>query len=274
MPIKRKFFLIGHLKEFYNTGLKLLAEGDLEYIKLIETVLNQSIVFNNDVKRFLQYTYVHDLDLDKLKSIVDNFTQEKLFISSENYTVLSKIHTNMKLISLFKEKQKANQLAYHELKQLYNAIIDSELEFETSKIQEALIETESWAGIQWLKFNNVKILTTMTNLVIDDNINPKFTLHTKLMEKLQWLLYKSEYNLSSDDKFEESSSFSSHQEEHDDPKFYCVCREYEHGTMVECEQCREWYHVQCVKDISNPKEDIYKCPVCLLLSLIKIKTGI
>ncbi|CCG22573.1 Ecm5 protein [Candida orthopsilosis Co 90-125] len=263
---KKEVFSIGHLKEFYNTGLKLLAEGDLEYIKSIETVLNQSIVFNNDVKRFLQYTYVHDLDLDKLKSIVDNFTQEKLFISSENYTVLSKIHTNMKLISSFKEKQKANQSTYHELKQLYNAIIDSGLEFETSKIQEALIETESWTGIQWSKFNNVKILTTMTNLVTDDNINPKLTLHTKLMEKLQWLLYKSEYNLSSDDKFEESSSFSSHQEEHDDPKFYCVCREYEHGTMVECEQCREWYHVQCVKDISNPKEDIYKCPVCLLLS--------
>ncbi|KAI5969131.1 ECM5 [Candida margitis] len=263
---RQEVFSIDDLKDFYNRGLELLAEGDLEYIKSIEKILNQSILFNNDVKNFMQYTYVHDLDLEKLKTIVDSFTQDKLFLSSDNYAALSKLHANMKLISLFKEKEKLDKSTYHEMKQLYNGIIDSGLKFETSGIQEALKIAETWTEMQWSKFSRVKILTTMTSLVTDDRLNPKFTLNVRLVEKLEWLLYKSEYSLSNDDKFEESSTFLSHREAETDPKYYCICREYEHGTMVECEECKEWYHVQCVKDISNPKDDVYKCPVCLLLS--------
>ncbi|KAG5421886.1 ECM5 [Candida metapsilosis] len=263
---RKEVFSIDDLREFYTSGLELLAEGDLDYMKSIETILNQSIVFNNDVTRFLQYTYVHDLDLGKLKSIVNSFMSEKLFLSSDNYVELSKVHANIKLISQYNEIQKTEKPTYHEMKQLYNGIIDSGLKFETGAIQEALQQTERWADTQWDKFSNIKVVTTMTSVVANNNINPKFTLHSKLLEKVQWLLYKSEFSLSSDDKFEESSSFVSHHEEHDDPKYYCICREYEHGTMVECDECKEWYHVPCVKDISKPKEEIYKCPVCLLLN--------
>lgn len=263
---RKEVFSIADLRDFYKKGLDVLSEGDLELIKLIEEILNHSVVFDNEVKFFLLYTYVHDLDLEKLKSIVYSFTQKKLFLSSDNYTELSKIHTNLKLISLFNEKQTADKMPYHELKQLYNGIIDSGLKFETSKIQKALEEAELWADTEWQKFNNIKILTTMTDISFNDHINPKFTLNTKFVEKIQWLSYKSEYSLSIDDKFEDSSAILSRNEEQADPKYYCVCREYEHGTMVECEECREWYHVQCVKDISNHKADVYKCPVCLLLS--------
>lgn len=51
------------------------------------------------------------------------------------------------------------------------------------------------------------------------------------------------------------------------PQYYCVCREYEYGTMVECDKCNEWYHVQCVKDVSNPDADKYICPTCLVISM-------
>ncbi|KAJ2661771.1 hypothetical protein IWW48_002165 [Coemansia sp. RSA 1200] len=45
---------------------------------------------------------------------------------------------------------------------------------------------------------------------------------------------------------------------------YCVCLRPESGLMVECEQCREWYHAQCVglKEIDiNDKP--YVCQVCV-----------
>ncbi|KAI5954756.1 ECM5 [Candida theae] len=264
---RKEVFSIDDLKEFYNSGLELLAAGDLEYIQSIEVILNQSIVFNNDVRKFLQYTFVHDLDVEKLRSIVDSFTSEKLFLSSENYSELSKVHSSLELITRYKDTQGGGKLAYHELKQLYNGIIDSGLKFETSSIQESLQKTECWSDLQWQKLEKVRIITTINNTIARDSVNPKFTFNAKLVEKVQRLVYKCEFSLSIDDKFEESSSFVSHQEnEHDDPKYYCVCREYEHGTMVECDECKEWYHVQCVKDFSKPKEEIYKCPICLLLS--------
>jgi hypothetical protein len=27
---------------------------------------------------------------------------------------------------------------------------------------------------------------------------------------------------------------------------YCLCRNANHGTMIECETCNEWYHVPCL----------------------------
>ncbi|KAJ2212498.1 hypothetical protein IW140_005506 [Coemansia sp. RSA 1813] len=44
---------------------------------------------------------------------------------------------------------------------------------------------------------------------------------------------------------------------------YCICLRPEHGLMVECEHCSEWYHAQCM---NLREEDIndkpYVCPLC------------
>ena len=34
-------------------------------------------------------------------------------------------------------------------------------------------------------------------------------------------------------------------------KVYCVCRLPESGTMVMCDVCQEWYHTDCVPDVSD-----------------------
>lgn len=50
------------------------------------------------------------------------------------------------------------------------------------------------------------------------------------------------------------------------PMIYCICREYEFGTMIECDHCNEWYHIHCVEDQGSSDDDSYMCPVCKLLT--------
>ena len=126
------------------------------------------------------------------------------------------------------------------------------------------------------KLCTTKVITTLNKRIDVDHLNSKLTINAKLVEKLLHLLYKSEFSLSEDDKYEESSSYLAikldqadalQEDDEITPKYYCVCREYEYGTMVECDKCNEWYHVQCVKDVSNPDADKYICPTCLVISM-------
>lgn len=60
------------------------------------------------------------------------------------------------------------------------------------------------------------------------------------------------------------------------PMIYCICREYEFGTMIECDHCNEWYHIHCVEDQEEQTasdDDSYMCPVCKLLGSDLEKDG-
>ncbi|KAK3086396.1 hypothetical protein FSP39_017870 [Pinctada imbricata] len=46
---------------------------------------------------------------------------------------------------------------------------------------------------------------------------------------------------------------------------YCLCRGPDQGDlMIQCSECREWYHAVCVKLSEEEVEDIdvYLCPNC------------
>ncbi|KAJ1914399.1 hypothetical protein H4219_004817 [Mycoemilia scoparia] len=45
---------------------------------------------------------------------------------------------------------------------------------------------------------------------------------------------------------------------------YCICRDYEHGFMIECDSCHEWYHARClrIKRKSAKNGDVFVCPLC------------
>ena len=262
---KKEVFTIDDLREFFQSGLQILSKSDVDTIKVIEEILNESNAFNFETEKFLKYEYAHDLDLDKLDELAKRFSTEQLFLSMDNYLQLSKLHANMKIIRQFKELHDA---PYHEVKQLYNSILESGLKFKTEKLLERLSSTESWVESTWKLISSSKLVTTLNKDVDLDHLNPKLTIHAKLLEKLLQILYKSEFSLSEDDKYEESSSFLALFEPEDTDsasKYYCICREYEYGTMVECDRCREWYHVQCVKEVSNPDGEKYTCPTCLLI---------
>lgn len=266
---KNEVFSIYDLRKFLDQGISVLSKDDLPMIKQVETILNASNAFDLEVSKFLKYNYVLELDLNRLSDIAKRFSTEKLFISMNNYHELSKLHINIKLIEQFKELEAAS---YPELKQLHNSVLESGLKFDTEILSKKLAGVESWIDLSWNKLSKTKVITTLNKSIDIDRLNSKLTINAKLLEKLLQLLYKSEFSLSEDDKYEESSSYLANKLDQPDtedevtPKYYCVCREYEYGTMVECDKCNEWYHVQCVKDVSNPDADKYICPTCLVIS--------
>lgn len=56
----------------------------------------------------------------------------------------------------------------------------------------------------------------------------------------------------------------------DEPDTWCICRRPESGLMIECDECREWYHTTCVKvtrsgsssSRSATNVGSYSCPIC------------
>ena len=170
----------------------------------MEAILNASNAFDHEVSKFLKYNYVQELDLNRLGDIAKRFSTEKLFISMNTYHELSKLHINIKLIEQFKELQSAS---YPELKQLHNSVLESGLKFDTEILTKKLASVESWIDSSWNKLCTTKVITTLNKRIDVDHLNSKLTINAKLVEKLLHLLYKSEFNLSEDDKYKESSSY-------------------------------------------------------------------
>ena len=46
---------------------------------------------------------------------------------------------------------------------------------------------------------------------------------------------------------------------------YCICRGPDYGTfMIQCDECREWFHGTCVKVTAADAKgiDVFLCPQC------------
>ncbi|CAK9438474.1 uncharacterized protein LODBEIA_P26980 [Lodderomyces beijingensis] len=277
---QKEVFTIDNLRTFHEKGAQILSENDVKLVADVEKILNESTLFNHDVTKLLSYKFVHDLDLEKIAETIHRFVNDKLFISIENYNELSKININLKLIAQYREKRMnllssssssspSDKASCPELKQMLHAISESGLRFDTENFEEMLQNAETWVEQSWRQVEKLKIITTMNKKVNLDDVNQKLTMNGKFVEKLVRMLQKAQFSFSPEDTFEKSSYNLRITNSTEDPTFYCICREYEHGTMVECEHCNEWFHVQCVKNISDTNADSYKCPVCLLLESLQ-----
>ena len=59
-----------------------------------------------------------------------------------------------------------------------------------------------------------------------------------------------------------SRSNSSEKDVKEEKKVYCKCRKPSFGEMIECDQCKEWFHYECVDiDEDNVPED-WICEEC------------
>src|SRR5437764_8525847 len=51
----------------------------------------------------------------------------------------------------------------------------------------------------------------------------------------------------------------------DDNRFYCFCRKKAgKGRMIQCDQCKEWYHLRCLRMIAKTADETasYVCRTC------------
>lgn len=64
------------------------------------------------------------------------------------------------------------------------------------------------------------------------------------------------------------------QDTNDDNKLYCFCRKKAgKGRMIQCDQCKEWYHLRCLRMIAKTADETasYTCRTCKDSS--KVKNG-
>ncbi|EAZ63821.2 protein involved in cell wall biogenesis and architecture [Scheffersomyces stipitis CBS 6054] len=269
---KKEVFTLSDLKAFFDEGIKILSEEDASMIEEIEKILAQSEKFDNEITEFLKVEFIENLNLEKLTGIVERFRTQKLFISLDNYNEVSKVHIHSNLITQFQKLQSSSErFTYGDVRQMSNSINEFDLKFNLSIVDSQLSTAENWVNSLWEETKDIRVITTLSKDIDLEHLNTRLTLNTRLIEKLYQLLYKSDFSFSDEDIYENSSSFVTNFAKDDDSaniKFYCICREYEYGTMIECDKCNEWYHLQCVneEESSNDSEDEnYVCPMCKLI---------
>ncbi|KAK6454103.1 PLU-1-like protein-domain-containing protein [Scheffersomyces xylosifermentans] len=269
---KKEVFSLSDLRSFFEEGISILSTEDISMIEDIEKILRSSESFDKEIGEFIKVEYVENIDLTKLNSIVDRFRTEKLFIGVDNYNDVSKLHIHTSLIAQFKKFKSENERwTYGDVRQLQNSINEAGLKFDLSILINELFKVEAWIFGIWEELRNTKVITTLSKDIDLEHLNPRLTLNSRLVEKLYQLLYKSDFSFSDDDVYENSSSYIANFSTNDDSenaKFYCICREYEYGTMIECDKCNEWYHFQCVNEeesTNDSEDDSYTCPMCRLI---------
>ncbi|CAH2355929.1 hypothetical protein CLIB1423_39S00166 [[Candida] railenensis] len=286
-PIKRrgkennKAFSIDDLRAFSDKGEGILGEEDLDDYREVLKMITKSKIFNEQVSEFLSYNTISDISLDELQRISTEYETESIFLDSTNHEHLMKIRENLNLIEKYLEvksdivAEKRKSYKSSEINLLLTTLLESGLNFEVELIKAQLNKTETWTEgiLNRFKIGNSFRSTIQKGKDTSNTTKPNISILVEAFE------VKNDFNFSfEDDKYQHSSSYNTLREEEGDistdetngedlPPIYCVCREPEAGTMIGCDICKEWYHIQCIQESEKADledSDYYACPFCEL----------
>lgn len=265
---KKEIFSLQNLRDFFQEGVKILGSRDIEKVTRIKSILETSENFNHEVTKFLDVKFDDELQDDQLNEIIDRLKENNLFIDLNVYNRILDLQSNRTLIESFKDFKNSDiKFSYSDTKQLQNWICDSNLNFQISILQDQLSETDLWIFSVWNHFKDIKSNSLYLKKVYPEELNLKLTIHNELVDKISQLIYNLEF-LESNDIYEGSSPYLAKfcKDSEMTQKFYCICRDLEYGTMIGCDRCNEWYHIQCLQDYVHTKdEEHYICPICKLV---------
>lgn len=300
---KKDLFTLSHLRKFYDEGIENLGKDGLEMIKVIEGLISRSEQFMKSINKFLnKQTFVNLIDTNELVTTINNIEEkarkksdERLFVELEVSDRLLHLSANVNLINRFNDFVGSPQeriFPYHEIRQLKTAIDESGLRFDTTLLINSLFAAEEWIYIVWEKFRDIQIITTFDKSLVDKqnpDIDPRLSLNAELIAVLDTIRAKNTFSFANDsDQYKHSSSFAPYHESNPEeenlpdeqdkpPMIYCLCREYEYGTMIECDKCNEWYHNSCVNEPEvqdeSSEDDNYSCPMCKLVDSGEVYDG-
>lgn len=289
---KKDLFTLSHLRVFYQEGIKNLGKDGLAKIKTIENLILRSEEFINSIQKFLdKQTFVNTIDTQELVTLITQIEEkaikksdERIFVELEVSDRLIHLSGNVGLIDQFNtfvNSPQHQRFTYHEIRQLKTSIDESGLKFDTTLLINNLFAAERWVFLAWEIFRHIKIITTFEKTLLEkrSDIDPRLTLNAELVDVLESIWAKLSVSFATDtDMFENSSSYAVYDEETPEqdlveekpPMIYCLCREYEYGTMIECDKCNEWYHNGCVNEpeVQN-EDDTYSCPMCKLVDSLE-----
>ncbi|CAG86700.2 DEHA2D02310p [Debaryomyces hansenii CBS767] len=285
---KKDIFSLQDLKNFRDLGINLLGRRDIDKVRIIDSIIDHSEEMNYKLVEFLSFEYTESVSFEELDRILTDLEskskaqgENRIFVYLDNYEKLVNLKQNSKIVKQFKDFKASlatgGKFTIQEIKQLQTSINESGLKFDMRVLDNNLSNGEDWVSNVWKKFKDLKIITVLnkgTNPTED--MNPKLNINDYLMEKLQQISNKNDFSLSlKSDSYSSSSSHIYYKEDNEsleDPtqqQIYCACREFEFGTMIECDKCKEWYHTQCVNESAlesdNNNDDNYSCPICKLI---------
>lgn len=293
-PIKRrgkennKAFSIDDLRAFSAKGEGILGEKDLDDYKEVLGMITKSEKFNEQVSKFLSYNTISDISLDELQRILTEYETESIFLDSTNHEHLMKIREHLNLIEKYLEvksditSEKRKSYKSSEINLLLTTLLESGLKFEIELIKTQLKKTETWTEeiLSRFKTGNNFRSTIQKGKETSNTTKPNISILVEAFER------KNDFNFSyEDDKYQLSSSYNALKEEEGDistdepngedlPPIYCICREPEAGTMIGCDICKEWYHIQCVQESDKSDledSDYYSCPFCELTNNLELE---
>lgn len=261
----KEVFTLDNLEEFLAEGLRILPKKDAHMVRTIQGIVQQSKRFDTAVDQLLDVEYVDDVDVGQLDEFAQRFRLEKLFLHQSTYDRLLQVHDARKLIA--KVQSAPEGLSYNDLRALLAQVADSDLKFRTMHLQSEVTTTEDWAAKLDQKLESTHIISTME--ADSRDVNVRAVANASLVQKLHQLLNKAEFCFSEVDSYTKSSSYQARNPDDEPPSqpIYCVCREFEFGTMIECDQCTEWYHEVCVQDKASAKNEVFVCDVCKVVNM-------
>lgn len=267
---KKDVFLLSDLHDFINFGIGVLGEGDEPLIECAKAISESSASFNVELSGILDKKFIDDLDVAQLESITERFGQGKLFLLPDMFAYLSRVYNHLSWIKEY-QKLASRQLrmSFQETKYLQRSIVDSKLVYDEKVLSELFKNTEAWIDLVFSRIEKTQI--AMNSILADALLkNPSSQQSLSCADKLTLILKQIETIFSDSDNYDRCSSFlaansvTSDASEVASPLRYCFCRGYEFGTMVECEACKEWYHLSCVTSGMNAliEEENYICIMC------------
>lgn len=273
---KREIFSLPDLKSFRDEGFRVLSSGDEDVLRVVDTYLLTGQEYDQSVDKYLESNkLLNDVDLNKLESILVDMEERskmtgdaRLFVSLNSYQSLVDLRAQERLIS-FLQNFHRQSYGLFDTRQMI-----ADLEACSFKYDDVLIKSELEKAEAWMKDVEMQLAPIIIlHKLIPIASSIKHASNQELVKRVALItaMCKANFADSTSDNFKESSGFTyiHDTQEYDEqrPIRYCLCREFEEGTMIECDKCHEWYHVHCVSSISEigGEDDKYSCPACLVL---------
>ncbi|CCE82360.1 Piso0_002083 [Millerozyma farinosa CBS 7064] len=283
----KRVFTLEDLHGFRSEGIQILGKEDTEKLRMIDAIIDNSEDFNNMLLTSLSLK-IECLDhltrekVDSLFNSVDEKIREKstkrIFLRTSSLDYLINLRSNFTVVETFKEflsvTSSDGAFPFLEALQLQKDIIRTNLMLDTTYLNECVSKAENWLSSLSILFKSIKLRHIFYKIPVDEDFEKLTAINdNEIIKKLKFTLLKVKINLSlSTDNHKSMSEkilqMNNEPSNGDVPLIYCICRENEFGTMIECDTCKEWYHLECISDVSPNKavdEDHFLCPLCHLV---------
>lgn len=282
---KKEIYSLPDIKKFYQMGLDCLASDDMEKLKYIQRYITKGDAYDAAVKAYLeQNLWLNMVDLKQLDAAIVDMEEksklkgeERLFVELGTYQKLVDLRDQEKYIVFLQNfSQKKHKL--HDVKQTLVELAERPFKYLDVLVKEEVAKSEAWVDSTKKILEKIKILQKPRQppASLKHVCDSEFTKRAQVVREFCLKSFAD----NTVDKYEHSLLFLfafDLQDELDDqsPIHYCMCREIEEGTMIECDRCHEWYHVTCVEAVSTigGDDDNYTCPACLSLEKPDLHTA-